>query len=262
VLSLGKADLPAALLLAICRTRPPNGQGLYSRSFRRFIPRLSIRPRNLRGLSIEIDPSDLAELMIYEECFVRQVYDLSLLPFRPDVVVDCGGFEGYFTLLAKARFPSAKLIAFEPHPVNFRLMRCNFEQNGLDVDARCEAVSNRAGEMSFSGSGFGGSLGNNTTDEDSIQVHVTNLCEVIRGLSPRRLLLKLDIEGEEKHLLPELVPLLPRACGVFFESHYGNEGFEELNSLLRNAGFAVARRRTREETFVDAFAVRPAHQSN
>jgi FkbM family methyltransferase len=194
--------------------------------------------------------------MIYEECFIRRVYDLALLPFKPDIVVDCGGFEGYFTLLARARFPVARFVVFEPHPVNYGLMCSNFERNSVDVDARREAVSNRAGEMFFSGAGFGGSLICSAAEEAGIRVRVANLCDVITGLSPCRLLLKLDVEGEEINILPDLVPLLPPTCGVFFESHHGNEGFEKLNGLLRRAGFLVTRGNTHDETFVDAFAIR------
>lgn len=262
VLSAGKVtDFPAALLLSICRTRPPNGGDLYSRCFRRFVPRLRLHPRSLGGFSIVIDPSDMTELIIYEECFIRRVYDLAALPFKPDVVVDCGGFEGYFTLLARARFPLAAFVVFEPHPVNYRLMCSNFERNGLDVDARREAVSNQEGEMSFAGAGFGGCLAGPTEGTAAIQVHVTNLCELIWKLSPRRLLLKLDVEGEEKNILPELVPLLPSTCGIFFESHHGDEEFEKLAGLLRRAGFIVTHRDTRDETFIDAFAIRPASET-
>jgi FkbM family methyltransferase len=250
------ADFPAAFLLSICRTRPPSGSGSFSRCFRRLIPRLCIHPRSLCGFSIAIDPSDLAELIIYEECFIRRIYDLDLLPFEPDVVVDCGGFRGYFTLLARSRFPAARFLVFEPHPVNYGLLRINLERNGVNVDARCEAVSNQAGERFFSGAGFGGSLTSSTAEEVSRRVHVANLSDVITGLSPRRLLLKLDVEGEEINILPDVVPLLPETCGVFFESHHGNEGFEKIDGVLRRAGFVVTRGNTRDETFIDAFALR------
>jgi hypothetical protein len=110
--------------------------------------------------------------------------------------------------------------------------------------------------MSFLGAGFGGSLTRSAAEEAGIRVQVANLCDVITGLSPRRLLLKLDVEGEEINILPDLVPLLPPTCGIFFESHHGNEGFEKLDGLLRRAGFVVTRGSIRDETFVDAFAIR------
>ena len=256
--SSNRADFLSAALLAICRTRPLNGQSLHSRCFRKLIRRLSVHPRNLGGLSVSIDPSSLDELVIYQECFVTRIYDLSFLSFTPDVVIDCGGFIGYFTLLAKARFPSAKFIAFEPHPTNYGLMCLNFERNGLEIDSRCEAVSNRAGKRFFSGGGLGGSLVTKAVEPAAIQVDVTNLCGLIRSLSSHRVLLKLDVEGEEKDLLPEIVPLLPQTCGVFFESHHGEENFEELEQLFKTAGFLVTRAATRDKRFIDAFAIREA----
>jgi FkbM family methyltransferase len=251
-----RGDFLASSLLAICRTRPPKGQRFHSRFFRRIIPRLSVHPRDLYGFSVTIDPSSLDELVIYEECFVRRVYDLSLVPFTPDVVLDCGGFGGYFTLLARAQFPSAKFIAFEPNPSNYRQMCFNFDRNGISVDARCEAVSNRAEKMSFSGAGCGGRLVTHGVDPSAIQVQGANLCDLICDLSPCQLLLKLDVEGEERDLLPEILPLLPQTCGVFFESHHGDDEFKKLQSLFRTSGFVVSRGLTRDNRFIDAFAIR------
>ena len=255
--SSGITDLPTAILLSACRTRPPFAASPRLSRFQGMIPRLRLHPRSLQGFSIDIDPSDVAELMIYEECFVDGIYDFSVVTFEPDVVIDCGGFEGYFTLLAGARFPSAALLAFEPHPENYKLMCRNFERNGIKVDARREAVSNRNGEMSFLGAGFSGRLATAEVDDDtSMRVPVVNLCKIIDELAPARLLLKLDVEGEEKHLIPELVHVLPPTSALFFESHDGDEAFDALAVRLQEAGFAVSRKRTRADRFIDAFAAR------
>jgi|KBSMisStandDraft_5_1062788.scaffolds.fasta_scaffold60838_3 FkbM family methyltransferase len=255
--SSGITDLPTAILLSACRTRQPFAANPRLSRFQGMIPRLRLHPRSLQGFSIDIDPSDVAELMIYEECFVDGIYDFSVVTFEPDVVIDCGGFEGYFTLLAGARFPSAALLAFEPHPENYKLMCRNFERNGIKVDARREAVSNRNGEMSFLGAGFSGRLATAEVDDDtSMRVPVVNLCKIIDELAPARLLLKLDVEGEEKHLIPELVHVLPPTSALFFESHDGDEAFDALAVRLQEAGFAVSRKRTRADRFIDAFAAR------
>ena len=107
--------------------------------------------------------------------------------------------------------------------------------------------------------GFGGHL-DSKRDFASIPVQVANLREVIKGLASQRLLLKLDVEGEEDKILPGLVPELPLACGVFFEWHHGEDGLAGIHDLFNEAGFAVEHSRTRYSEdgtqYVDAFAFR------
>jgi FkbM family methyltransferase len=196
------------------------------------------------------------ELIIYDEIFIERIYDLNGTPFVPDTVVDCGGFEGHFTLLARARFPQAKFVVFEPNPVNFEAMCANFERNGLSVDARREAVSAESGERCFTGQGANGHL---ITDAESPgnPVKVTDLRALIRDMAPRRLLLKLDVEGEELCIIPDLLHALPRISAIYFEWHHGSESLGRIEATLRAAGFAVNRRRSRcDDMYVDVCACR------
>jgi FkbM family methyltransferase len=251
-------DFPAALIFSICRTRPPLGQGVIARFFRQAIPGLCIHPRALQGFSLPISPDNISEIMIYEEIFIKGTYNLSILPFRPTAVVDCGGFEGYFSLLARTHFPEAHLVAFEPNPSNFRVMCSNFARNGIKVCAHSQAVSNYSGSTRFSGAGFGGHLCHDKDAVGSVQVEVANLREVIVALSPHSLLLKLDVEGEEDKILPEIIEVLPRTCAFFFEWHHGLATFRKAEVLLKDAGFTVTECRVHGDSngFVDAFALR------
>jgi FkbM family methyltransferase len=254
--SNGGRDAAVAALLSICRTRPPNGSGMFARSFRLLIPNITIRPRSLGGRSLSINPADVSELVIYDEIFVQKVYDLSFLPFEPDVVVDCGGFGGYFTLLARARFPQAKFVVFEPNPKNYESMCANIERNGGGVETLNEAVSNCSGEMSFTGGGLGGKL---SGDAEGLRVRVADIGEVLARLAPQRLLLKLDVEGEEEKILPSLISTVPPACAIFFEWHHSSRGLGDVKSALNEVGFTVLLRAARdfgENVLVDAFALR------
>ncbi len=252
------ADWPAALALAMFRTRPAQGSGLAARWSRRLFPHIWIRPSKLKGLSVRIDPGNMSHFAIFEEVFMAGVYDLEAVPFTPDAIVDCGAFEGYFTLLAAAKFTGVPIIAFEPSDRNLAGLRANLEGNGLGADVRAAAVSTTDGEAAFSGTGCGGHLG--TEGPGSIRVPVTNLCRVIRELHAERLLLKLDIEGEEALLLPALMPVLPRQCALFFEWHQGREEYQRAVSLLEAHGFVTSL--TRENIpdnghlCIDAFAHR------
>lgn len=252
------SDWPAAMALGMFRSRPAEGTGAAARISRAMFPYIWVRPKPLHGLSIRLNPAEMSQFVIYEEVFVSGVYDLGRVGFVPDAIVDCGAFEGYFSLLARARFPGAPIVAFEPNARNLDGLRANVSRNHLDVVVRAEAVSTRDGVATFSGGGCGGRLGDG--DGDAVEVTVTDLRRVIAGLHSERLLLKLDIEGEEATLLPALVPLLPRQCAIFFEWHQGAAEYHKAAAMLAAHGFETAL--TRENrvddatVFIDAFAQR------
>lgn len=244
-------DWPAAMLLAVCRTRPSVADAAKA-----MFGRVWLRPRLLRGIRVSIDPSSPAQFSVYEEVFINQLYDLTRLSFEPDAVLDCGAFEGYFSLLARAHFGTPAIIAFEPNATNFNGLVTNTSQGALGIASQPAAVSTVDGEAAFCGSGCGGHLGH---DAGAVTVAVRNLCAVIAELQPQRLLLKLDIEGEEANLLPAILPLLPRRCAIFFEWHHGADSYTQLASLLTTNNFEVSLVRTHEfdgVTFIDAFAQR------
>ncbi len=241
-------DWPAAIALALLRTRPSRDR----------FPYLWVAPRRLGGLRVRIDPSNLSHFAIYEEIFINGLYDLESVGFVPDAIVDCGAFEGYFSLLAHARFPSAPVIAFEPNPHNYQGLIANVEKNHFAMDARAEAVSTYDGVAAFSGSGCGGQLGESRGG--SSLVTVADLRRLISELRCDRLLLKLDIEGEEATLLPLLLPVLPATCAVFCEWHQGLDDYRGAAALLEANGFTTTltnQRRDADGTvFIDAFAQR------
>ena len=248
---------PAAVLLAILRTRPPVGDGAVARTVRWLLPRLRIRPSALSGLWIAIDPSQPAQFVVYDEVFIKRVYDLALVGFEPDLIVDCGAFEGYFSLLARARFPHVPIVAFEPDPLNFEgLSRHVTQRPDLLIDARRLAVSTLDGDLPFAGGGCGGRL---SETDAAVRVQVQDLRRVVGEMNPQRLLLKMDIEGEEARLLPALLPTLPRCSALFVEWHHGRESYDRLASELIDRGFATSVVREHEYAgliYLDVFAQR------
>jgi FkbM family methyltransferase len=245
-------DWPAVLLLNLCRTRPA-----VARAVQRVTRTLRVHPAALDGLWTAIDPSQLAQFVVYDEIFITRIYDLDRLHFQPDMIVDCGAFEGYFSLLARARFPGVPIVAFEPDARNFDgLRRHATQQPNLGIEIRCAAVSTTDGEAAFEGAGCGGRLVDSGTAR---RVAVEDLRRVIAARAPERLLLKLDVEGEEAHLIPALLPQLPRRCALFFEWHQGADAYARLEADLRAAGFTagtVREHSTDGVRYIDAFAQR------
>lgn len=256
---LGPADWPGVVVLTIFRTRPPTGLGVVHRVARQLFPFVWIRPKALRGYGLRLNPSRMSQFVIYEEVFIDNAYDLEKVAFQPDTVIDCGAFHGYFTLCAKARFGGATVLAFEPNAENFGCLLANIAANDLAVDLRNEAVSTNDGEAQFSGAGCGGRLVADG-DTNSVRVRTCDLRRVLTDLAPERLLLKMDIEGEEQSLLPWLLAVMPRQCALFVEWHHGESGFQDAVRMLEAAGFSVERKRTMVDdagvAFIDAFAQR------
>jgi FkbM family methyltransferase len=249
---LGPVDRIAAAWLALCRTRP-----LLARMARALTGRVWLRPKLLRGRSIFIDPCSAAQFTVYQEIFIDGVYDLGRLSFEPDVVIDCGAFEGYFSLLARAHFHAAQILAFEPNADNAEGLRLNTRLPALNISAHAAAVSTADGEGSFSGGGCGGRL--DATATESVRVPVRSLLSVLAETRAQRLLLKLDIEGEEAKVLPAVLPALPRRSAIFFEWHQGADSYAEMKALLEANGFHFSPARQHQldgVVYIDAFAQR------
>lgn len=123
---------------------------------------------------------------------------------RPgDVVLDIGANIGYYTIqFADLVGPTGKVIAFEPDPINFGLLKRSVEANGFtNVELVNAAVSDRSGSCSLHLSprnpgdhriGFTGA-------RKSVEVTVTSLDEFFKGRNPRVDLIKMDIQGSELH---------------------------------------------------------------
>jgi FkbM family methyltransferase len=223
---------------------------------------MHLKPRQLGGLSLLIDPGDWSQTVIFEEIFLAGGYDLDKVTFSPGLVLDCGAHIGMFTLLAKSRFPNAKVIAYEPNRENAGFIQKQIAKNELDVAFINSAVSTESRELEFIAlNSHGGRLDNSNRgqfgdfDGATYTVNTVNFPEVFKEMRPESLLLKMDIEGEERSILPAIIPLFPKQTALFFETHFGSEEWSEIKALLAANGFRVERITDRGK-FCDGFACR------
>jgi len=233
--------------------------GLLSGVGRRAFPEISVRPSLLRGLTLHLNPSDVSHLVVMDEILIEQVYSLSVVPFRPDVILDCGAHIGMFTLLAAATFPDARIDAFEPDPENLVWLRKQISVNHLAVNVMDAAVAASDGTARFKANlGCGGALVHDSVMRSAsctVVVRTMRLATFIAELKSERLLLKLDIEGEESKVLPDVLPFLPANCVLFIETHGGDNGWQTAADLMKQHGFApvITRRR---DVFIDGVGTR------
>jgi FkbM family methyltransferase len=249
-------DRAALALAGLSRLRPFGDNSLYSRAGRLFGDEVRPRVRDAAGLRIPLDLRDSAETTIFEEIFVEQVYPLEEVTFSPDLVLDCGAFTGMFSLRARQRFPHAAVVAFEPDPHNASRVRHAFAENSSEIELHEAAVGCVDGQARFSGNGYGGKVVPDHADGRAVEL--VSLPRILHERRPRRLVLKMDIEGAERALLPAVLPLLPADTVIFLETHDEETVVQEYLRAFRAQGFSerVVRRRPEEPLFVERVLVR------
>lgn len=252
-------DVFSLCLLRLARTRPFGHGGLISSLLKRLYPQLKFRPEVMKGLTVIVDPSDITHLKITDEFLFDQVYDLSKLPFTPDYIIDCGGHIGLFSLLCSGYFTKKiPVTLFEPNPKNIYWIHKHIEVNQLQqINVIEAAVSTYEGEASFDiqASSFGGKL---IADPGNIgyKVKVVNLIPFLPKNKESKLLLKMDIEGEEVQLLPKILDELPDCTFIFLETHHGIDACKELTRMLEARQFSVTITRITDGMFIDLSASR------
>lgn len=248
------------LVLRYARIRPLNGKAAITKILHYFYPELILRSKKFKGLKLVLNPSEPSHMKITDEFFLDPIYNLNLVTFTPDHIIDCGAHIGMFTLLSAGFFPSTPISCFEPNIYNIKYLKKQLQINNLsNVSIYESAVSSYDGETSFSnpdGSTYGGFLINDTALKGSYKVKVKNLIQFIKDLNVNKLLLKIDVEGEEQTLIPLLIKSLPKECIIYFEYHFGIESFKKFEILFKENGFKNYVTRIVDDKYIDAIAVR------
>lgn len=188
------------------------------------------------GGRLSVGFRDFDDLITFEAVFMWHHYPLEIVGFEPDTIIDCGAHVGFFTCLASATFPNARLICLEPNPNNYARLSCHVRQNGISAQLIEAAASTEEGLVSFVGGGFRGAV---VPDErqDSIGVRAVCFNDIIREQRSEALVVKMDVEGAEHQLLPALVPILPEKSAVFLEWHGNRASWIEAMEMMSRAGF-------------------------
>lgn len=135
-------------------------------------------------------------------------------------VFDVGGFNGIYGLTAALANPKAKVFIFEPDPVNARHIEKNTRINNLENCTLVEAaVSDKNGEIAFSGDGSTGS---------KVQTWGKPVKSITLASYGSPELLKIDVEGHEPQALKGAD--LSRTRTVFIEVN-AHETLERLTAF-------------------------------
>jgi FkbM family methyltransferase len=167
-------------------------------------------------------------------------YDREIVARSP-MILDCGANIGLASLYFAARSPRAKIVAFEPDPALFRLLKENLERNLLT--GRVDAVNaalwvGSAHEAPFVSDGAdSGYL--NPFASGGVKVTTVRLRDFIKEPVG---LLKMDIEGAEVDVLQDSVELLSNVHQIIIEHHSivsQPQRLGEFLNILERAGFRL-----------------------
>ncbi len=194
-------------------------------------------------------------MQTYKECFFDETYfkglPKNILKSPIQTVVDIGANVGYFSLFIFNHSPDAKVFAYEPMAINFKLLSQYKNENELlDFTVVNKAVSNSGqGSITLNYDGTDSfttdaSIFEPDSKSDSIVVETTSLQNIINDNKLQKIdFLKLDCEGSEYDILYDAPnSVLDKISIVSIETHNGNaenENREALISYLKKKGFVI-----------------------
>ncbi len=185
--------------------------------------------------------------------FCREEYEV---PLRARCIVDIGANFGAFSLYAALRAPWARVVSLEPHPHEFPRLQAHVQCNGLGgrVQALQVAVAADAGArwMDADPAHPGPSRGMHPAAADadppaeSVPVRAVTLMEALDRAraatgADRISLVKMDIEGAEHEILPNLPPDTLYDVDAWVMEYHPNGPKAPLFAALERAGLRRGR---------------------
>ena len=227
--------LKSAARPVLARVRAPRSPApdlLDVRSYRAIEELPSFTPGQTRlfGRTIAFSDKD-GFLHSLREIFVDEVYRFDSAKADP-FIMDAGANIGLSVLYFKQRFPAATVMAFEPDPQMFDLLRRNTA--GLPgVELRNAAAWTADTTLTFFTEGS--LAGSTEIDFLNKGRAVTVAAERLRDRLVERPVdfLKIDIEGAENEVLPDIADALDRVGLLFFEYHSAPGRPQRLGELLQ-----------------------------
>jgi FkbM family methyltransferase len=190
----------------------------------------------------------------YIELFETEIYRFKPNP-GSSTILDCGANMGLSVLYFSINYPDHHIIAFEPDPDIFAILKENVETFGLkNVTLHQNAVWTQTETLKFfTDGGMGGRVNNEYSLQEPKLIEAVPLLDY---LTEDVDFLKIDIEGAEDIVLKYCGKSLQNAKHIFFEYHNNvnsKQTLHELLALVESLGFHyyIKESATRKRPFVD-----------
>lgn len=198
-----------------------------------------LRFRTRMGPILETDAANAAAVV---EVFRNGEYDVPIDWQDLTLVLDVGAHVGAFLCWTAQLSPNARILAFEPEPLNFADLKGNVELNGLQdrVELHNSAIASRDGDriLNVPHERNIASLALPIADAQVVSVPTVDLDGYLRKCQQTVSLLKMDCEGAEWEIMPSLTDeTWQKIERVFIECHSLNQHrIADMHEMLDEAG--------------------------
>jgi FkbM family methyltransferase len=229
------------MLASLCAARATMGERRrwMRRLFERLISAFSsggIIRLELMGRSAEmcllLREGNVADYLVAGER-VKGSYQIPANAFAhpPCRIVDGGANIGTFAIYAASIFPGVPVVCYEPESGNAGLLRTALAANRIAADVVEKGLWSREGRLFFHpAQSYAGSVSEAPSEYP---------IETVKVDAPDGCWLKLDIEGAEYEVLPQLIEAGNRPRVISLEVHDVNRRGHALLEVLKKAGYEI-----------------------
>jgi len=220
--------LPPELIQFYKRKYRPNGNLEFE--FLAKYPRYTKTKIELFNNTVDI-PDSASFLFMFKEIFRENIYKFKTSILNP-YIIDGGANIGLATIYFKRLYPFSEIIAFEPDPDIFKILKNNILSFGFDkIELIEKGLWNKNEIVAFKSEGADAGL----VAELDNTITSTNKIEVVslRPYINRTVdFLKLDIEGAETLVLEDIEDDLDKVVRIFVEYHSFVGQKQSLNKVI------------------------------
>lgn len=182
-------------------------------------------------------PDVASFLSTYEELIYRGVYTFEPKHDAP-IILDFGANIGLSLYFWMKNYPTSKVYGYEADPFIFKYLERNAQgiSNG-NIELFNVALSDSEGILHFSSNHADGGR----VSKAGVAVRAVDAADEIKKFDTIDML-KIDIEGSERIVLPQIAPYLGRVENIFVEYHSEvdkGQFLPELLQILKSAGFRI-----------------------
>jgi FkbM family methyltransferase len=196
------------------------------------IPRYTETFSYLFGKKIRINDS-ISYLSSLNEIFFDEIYKFKSNSNNP-IIIDCGANIGLATIYFKINYPQGIIYSFEADPYIFECLKFNinsFEHNSHNVKLLNNAVSTNNENVFFLQEGGHSGMLVSNLGKNVIEINAVSLKNYLKNFSCIDFL-KIDIEGHEINVFPDIEDQLYKISHIFIEYHSFLNKNQELSIIL------------------------------